>query len=64
MLCSFRFFFVWFSLHLIFVLLQIFMFRNDAKPAKKTLFSQRSENERRTLVTVNLNDKFAWNKCW
>ncbi len=40
---NFRFFFVSFSLRFIFVLLQISMFRIDAKQAKKHFFSYRSK---------------------
>jgi hypothetical protein len=43
MMAVFRFFLVLFSLRSIFVLLQISMFRIDAKQAKKALFSHQSE---------------------
>jgi hypothetical protein len=45
MMAVFRFFFILFSLRSIFVSLQISMFRINAKHAKKTLFSHRSEKK-------------------
>jgi hypothetical protein len=54
MMAVFCFFFVLFSLRSIFVSLQIFTFRIDAKQAKKALFSHRSK---KNFASVSLRSK-------
>jgi hypothetical protein len=56
MMAVFRFFFVLFMLRSIFVSLQIFTFRIDAKQAKKALFSHRSEKNFNS-VSLNFSSK-------